>query len=101
VVYAAGKDGVMVKGRNDSWEIIEWEADVDADIWDLCWFAGKLYVATISNLYTLNANRLDEVDFGEIDVSSCYNLTEAQGVLWSIGNQDVLSFDGTNWQRYD
>lgn len=100
-VYIGGKDGVMIKGRNASWEIIEWEDEVDADIWDLCWFGGKLYVATISNLYTLNGNQLDEVDFGKIDVSSCYSLTTAQGVLWSIGKEDVLSFDGTSWQRYD
>ena len=101
IVYIAGKDGVLIKGRNATWEIIEWEDDVDVDLWDLCWFGGKLYVAAISNLYTLNGNHLDEVDFGEIEVSSCYSLTEAQGVLWSIGNQDVLSFDGTSWQRYD
>jgi len=100
-VYVGGKDGVMMKGRNDSWEIIEWEDDFDLDIWDLCWFGGKLYVATISNLYTLSGNRLDEVDFGRIEVSSCYSLTEAQDVLWSIGNQDVLSFDGTTWQQYE
>ena len=91
----------MIKGRNDSWEIIEWEDDFNLDIWDLCWFGGELYVATISNLYTLSGNRLDEVDFGKIEVSTCYSLTEAQGVLWSIGNQDVLSFDGTTWQQYE
>jgi len=100
-VYIGGRDGILIKGRNNSWKIIEWQDEVDVDIWDLCWFGGKLYVATISNLYTLNGNRLDEVDFGNIQVSSCYSLTEAQGVLWSIGSEDVISFDGTTWQRYD
>ena len=100
-VYVGGRDGVLIRGRNASWQIIELEEDIDVDIWDLCWFEEKLYIATISTLYTLNGNRLDEVDFGSVEVSSCYSLTEAQGVLWSIGNQDVLSFDGKTWQRYD
>lgn len=100
-VYIGGRQGILIKGRKDAWEIIEWENDVDVDIWDLCWFDGKLYVATISSLYTLNGNQLDEVDFGEIDVSSCFSLTDAEGVMWSIGSEDVLSFDGKSWQRYE
>lgn len=100
-VYIGGREGALLKGRKDSWEIIKWEDNIDVDIWDLCWFNNTLYVATTSYLYTLNGNQLDEVDFGEVDVSSCFSLTESDGVLWSIGNKDVLSFDGTSWKRYD
>ena len=101
VVYVGGQQGVMIKGRHDSWEIIEWEENVDVDIWDLYWFKENLYVATMRNLYTLERNQLVAVDFGELDVPSCYSLTQAEGVMWSIGKEDVLSFDGTTWRRYD
>jgi len=100
-VYVGGQNGVLIKGRNEVWEIVEWEDEFDLDIWDLHWFDGKLYVATISTLFSLHGNQLEEVDFGDVDVSSCYSLTSAEGVLWSIGKEDVLSFDGTNWLRYD
>jgi hypothetical protein len=101
MVYACGQQGVMIRGRNSSWEIIEWDNEVSVDLWDLCWFQDKLYVATITNLYTLDENQLVQVDFGEMETPSCYNLTTSDGVLWSIGKDDVVSFDGKTWQRYD
>jgi hypothetical protein len=101
VVYICGQQGVMITGRQDAWELVEWEDDVSVDLWDLCWFQDKLYVATMTNLYTFEQNRLVEVDFGEIDTPTCFSLTTADGVLWSIGRDDVVSFDGKSWQRYD
>ena len=101
VVYVSGQQGVMIKGRHDRWESIEWEENVDVDIWDLCWFNEKLHVATMTNLFTLEGNQLVSVDFGGVGIPSCYSLTQAEGVMWSIGKDDVLSFDGTTWRRYD
>lgn len=101
VVYVAGQQGVMIKGRYDRWEIIEWEDNVNVNIWDLCWFNKKLYVATITNLYTLEGNQLQDVDFGDLGAPTCYSLTQAEGVMWSIGKEDVLSFDGTAWRNYE
>jgi len=100
VVYLGGQRGILIQGRNDSWEITKWEEEVDVDIWDLCWFKGRLYVATMTALFILDKNKLVEVDFGALVVSSCYSLTKSEGVLWSVGNSDVLSFDGNKWVRY-
>lgn len=100
-VFIGGQKGLLIKGRNDSWEIIQLENEVDANIWDLCWFNDKLYIATINDLYTLEGNKLVGVNFGNIELSSCFSLTEAEGVLWSIGKDDVASFDGQNWQKYE
>ncbi len=101
IVYIGGQQGSLIKGREDVWEMIEWEEETDVDIWDLCWFKGKLYVATMTDLFILDQNLLVPVDFGELYVPSCYNLTEAEGVMWSIGKDDVLSFDGDKWQQYE
>jgi hypothetical protein len=101
VVYIAGQQGTLIKGRNDSWEQINFEDEVSVDFWDLCWFKNKLYVATMSNLYTLEGNKLVSVDFGNIAKPSCYSLSAADGVLWSVGRDDVVSFDGVSWKSYD
>jgi hypothetical protein len=101
VVYVAGQQGVMIRGRNDEWEAIEWEDDVSDDLWDLCWFGDKLYVATMTGIYTLEGSTLEPVDLGDVEIATFYSLTTTDGVLWSIGRDDVASFDGTNWQRYD
>ncbi len=101
-VYIAGQKGVMIKGRHDQWEIIEWDDETDADFWDLCWFQDKLYVATMSGLFTLEGNALVAVDFGDTpEPESFYSLTTAEGVLWSVGENDVASFDGQTWQVYE
>jgi hypothetical protein len=100
-VYAAGQQGVMLRGRNAEWELIEWEEEVDADLWDLCWFENKLYVASATQLFTLEGNNLVAVDFGELEAPTCFSLTTADGVLWSIGKDDVASFDGTTWRLYE
>lgn len=100
-VYVAGQQGVMLRGRNSAWEVIEWDNEVTVDLWDLCWFQDKLYIASMTSLHVLDGNNLVPVEFGEIGVPSCYSLTTAQGVLWSIGRDDVASFDGTTWRLYE
>lgn len=100
-VYVAGQQGTLLTGRHNKWEVIEWDEETDDDLWGLCWFDDKLYVATMKNLFTLDGNLLVAVDFGDVKVSSCYSLSTAEGVLWSVGNEDVLSFDGSDWQKYE
>lgn len=98
-VYAAGQGGVLLRGRADAWELVPWDHEVTDDLWDLCWFQGALYVATMTGLYTLKGNRLEAVDMG--GPVTCYSLSQAEDVLWSVGVADVASFDGTTWTRYD
>ena len=101
IVYIVGQQGVLIKGRNDSWEIIEWEDEIVYDFWDISFFKDKFYITTINNLYTFEDGRLMEVDFNDTQVLSFFGLTQAEGVMWSIGAKDVLSFDGTSWKKYN
>jgi hypothetical protein len=52
-------------------------------------------------LFTLDADRLTLVDPGETEINTFYSLSTAEGVLWSVGKDDIASFDGKQWQRYD
>jgi hypothetical protein len=99
--YICGQQGIMLEGRKNTWEVVAWDMDVSLDLWDICWFNDKIYVASINNLYTLEGNNLVEVDFGEVEINTCFNLTTSEGVLWSIGKEDVVSFDGKKWQIYN
>lgn len=99
-VYAAGQQGIMLRGRHAAWDIIDWTDPVEADLWDLCWFQDKLYVSTATGLCTLDGQALVDVDFGPLGALSCFSLTSAEDTLWSIGHADVASFDGKTWRRY-
>lgn len=97
-VYVVGQQGVILRGRHDSWSILDVGKDLSVDIWDVCYFMDKVYFSTFTGIFFLEEGELHPVDFG-FDVSSCYRLTQADGVLWSIGPSDVLSFDGNRWSK--
>ncbi len=100
LVYICGQTGTLLCGRNDKWEIIETDGLID-DFWDIRWFNGQLYVASMTALYELNGNSLVLVNFGADAPDSCYKLTAAEGVLWSIGQENIFSFDGKAWRQWD
>ncbi|WP_394821825.1 hypothetical protein [Pendulispora albinea] len=99
-VYACGQSGTLLRGRGQKWDILKTKG-LTNDLWDVRHFMGKLYVASMTALYELKGDTLVPVDFGRATPDSCYKLTEAEGVLWSIGQQNVLSFDGTTWRRWE
>jgi hypothetical protein len=100
-VYIVGQQGILIRGRHDTWEVVDRVDDVNDDFWDLSYYKNKLYISSIKELFTLENDHLTEVDFGSIDVNSCYSLTQAEGVMWSIGGEDVISFDGKTWKKYN
>lgn len=99
-VYVCGQGGTLIRGRNETWEIIS-TADAMTDFWDLCWFNGALYIASMTMLFRLIDDRLEAVDFGSDPPRTCGRLSSAQGVLWSVGASDVFSYDGATWTRVD
>jgi hypothetical protein len=100
MVYACGREGLLLKGRNQSWQILDL-GEMNQDIWSLAWFEGRLYLSTMYRLFKLEGNTLAAVDTGSEHPKTCYRLSAADGVLWSIGGKDVLAFDGKTWTRID
>jgi hypothetical protein len=100
VVYACGQDGTLVRGRHDKWERVD-IAPVSWDLWDVCAFDGKVYLASMDELVMYDNGAIGPVDFGDDPPRTCGKLTHAKGVLWSVGTSDVLSFDGKAWTRID
>lgn len=99
-VYACGKSGVLVAGSRGDWKRID-AAGLTDDFWDVHWFDGRLYVASMRSLYVLEAQRPVPVEFGIKPPRSCYKLTSADGVLWAVGQENIYSFDGKSWKQWD
>lgn len=99
-VFACGQHGTLIVGRHENWEIVEL-GDFLSDFWDAHWFDGKLYLATMQTLFTYSDGVLEEVDFGDDAPATCYRLSSAENVLWSVGSSDIFCFDGTQWTRVD
>jgi hypothetical protein len=97
-VYIAGKGGLLIRGRGETWQVIEHDTTTD-DIWDIEWFEGHLYVSTMHGVYRLKDDSLEPIDFGNDPPKTCYQLSAAKGVMWSNGEYDIMSFDGKSWTR--
>lgn len=97
-VYIGGHGGTLLRGRGDLWAIVDQQQTPD-DIWDLEWFLGRLYVSTMRAVYNLAQGELQRIDFGIEPPKTCYQLSLGDGVMWSNGEYDVVSFDGSVWAR--
>lgn len=97
-VYITGHGGALLCGFSQTWEVINHEI-ADEDFWDVEWFEDKVYVSSMSSVYRLEGQRLVKVDFGNDPPKTCYQLSTADGVMWSNGKDDITSFDGKVWTR--
>lgn len=99
-VYACGRVGTLLRGRGDRWEVIEHES-INDDIWSLAWYKDRLFMSTMNEVMVLDGDRLLLMNMGKDRPKTCFHLSTADGVLWSIGAKDIMSYDGNIWTRID
>ncbi|MCP4117541.1 MAG: hypothetical protein GY737_19525 [Desulfobacteraceae bacterium] len=97
-VYLGGHDGILIRGGRHSWELVEHGETTD-DIWGLEWFGDQLYVSTMSSLYRLEGDELKQVDFDDDEPDTTYQLSAIEDIMWSIGREDIMAYDGKTWTR--
>lgn len=97
-VYATGDTGAILRGRHDSWNHIQ--TDIQSSFTSIAWAFDSIYLSENGNgLYKLTNGFLSKVDFGMDQPVSTYHLHSNDGVLLSVGERDVMLFDGTHWTR--
>lgn len=99
-VYACGRNGILVRGRRDAWEVLDLNGFTES-LWSLAWFDGHLYAASMDTVFVLEDDGLIPVSMGSDSADTCYKLICGDGIMWSIGAKDVMSFDGRQWTRID
>ena len=97
-VYIGGLHGIFLRGRENEWTTINHDSDSE-DIWDIEWFNEQIYISTMYTISRLQGEKFEHIDFGDDAPKSCYQLSVASGVMWSVGETDIMSFDGNNWTR--
>jgi len=97
LVYACGQSGTLLRGRSNSWKSVQHDSTLE-DLWGLEWFNDRLYIASLGQIYELSGDTLQTIDFGdEPPPASCYHLSAADGIMWSVGAKNVVQFDGNLW----
>lgn len=97
-VYACGDEGTLLKGRENSWKLLEQEVTREK-LWGLTYFAGRIFISSMHLLYELIDDQLMVVAAPDDGLfpSSTYRLSTAGGVLWSAGTKELYEFDGERW----
>lgn len=97
-VYICGNEGVVLKGRRESWEAIENSVTED-DLWSIEEYKEKIYFsANMMPLYRIENDSLQEVSAGPADTTSG-SLNAKNGELLSVGEHDIFLFDGFDWSE--
>ncbi|MBS0511229.1 MAG: hypothetical protein JSR42_08605 [Proteobacteria bacterium] len=95
-----GDDGLIMCGSGDHWRSIG-DLIPDKNYWGLESFGGALFLA-----HRLGIERLDDSILSPIEVKlpgrlTFHRLQSGAGLLFSIGTDDLLRFDGYHWLRID
>jgi hypothetical protein len=95
-IYVCGKNGVLLRGSKDKWDVIKNE-DFSQDLWGVEVFNNQVYVASFMGLGIIIGDTIKPLDLGLRRQIAGYRLRQSEGILWSIGNDDIVYFDGQNW----
>lgn len=96
-VYISGQMGVLIVGRGNKWTLID--TQLKENIWNLVWFQDSLYFSTYSGIYKVHGSQIERINFKNDIPTTFYHLSSRDGLLVSIGDKDVMGFDGSAWFR--
>jgi len=96
-VYACGKAGTLLAGDRNGFTM--YQAPNADDLWGLCVHRGAVYASGLEELYRFGKKAFTRIDTGLERALTFYRLDARDGVLWSFGPKDLLTFDGVSWAR--
>jgi len=97
-VHGCGRSGLLLSGRGDAWDVHP-DLRCPDDLWSLAVQGKQLFAAGLNRLYCVEDNAISLVDFGALDATTFGGLVQNKGQLWSIGEKDVVAYDGSTWSR--
>lgn len=88
--------GVVLRGRFSQWTTIH---DSNKRNWySIEEYDGKIYLAGNASLACIDKGFIQTVDVG-LKTISTHRLHAKDGLLWSIGEKNILVFDGKTWKE--
>lgn len=94
---AVGDQGLILIGRNDQWDVVKQDI-IDETLTDIEEVRGSVFISTeIGSLYKLDGLHLIEIDTGLGKEITTANLHSDGKTLLSVGERNLLLFDGSVW----
>ncbi len=100
-VYIGGGKGLILRGRRDvGWRFVESPNTNIGTVEDIEECHGRIYGAATSNLVSIESDEIVVLDVPVSGEKCFYALDSKDGVLWCVGNEAVLQYDGSQWQQF-
>jgi len=100
-VYIGGSNGLLFRGNVSSGWLELTDHSVTTEVLeDMTEFQGNIYIAATDILLKTNGKQLKEVNVPIQGEKAYYAIDSVKDGLWSVGDECVLQFDGTNWMQH-
>lgn len=97
-VWICGKGGILLHGSFGRWQEIR-EVGFTDNWYCIEEYEGTIYLAGNAVLAYLDGNTIRPIDVGLKRRITTHRLHNKDGLLWSIGEKDILVFDGKSWRE--
>lgn len=100
-VVLAGDAGTVFRGnRVDGWRELTLPAFAHLSIEHACLFRDTLYLSAQRELLALSGDSLERVIVPLDGHLAYYSASATAGAMWTVGDDAILRFDGTHWERF-
>jgi hypothetical protein len=97
-VYIGGYGGGLYRGNTKRWEFIG-VPEVEHTFWGMDIYKGKVYLAHSKGLMVYDGKGLKAVPININKKLTFHRLHSRDDILYSIGPDDLLIFDESNWKE--
>jgi hypothetical protein len=97
-VWICGDNGIVLHGKVNQWNVIQ-DDNFRGHWYCIEEHTGTVYLAGHASLAYVDGDAIAPVDTGLNKDITTHRLHAKEGLLWSIGEKDILVFDGNSWQE--
>ncbi len=97
-VFIGGANGTLLVGSKNRWTVVPHEA-TRGTFWGMEHFDGRLFLADSDSLYSFDGSSVDRVELDVEPYPTTSYLHTNGTLLASVGERDVVIFDGGTWTR--
>lgn len=98
LAVACGAAGTILRGSGDKWTVVPQDL-TKRTFWGLEYFQDAFYLADNKHVYVFDGSALSRMDMGSFGSVTTSRLHAADGVLWSVGEKDIVVFNGVDLRR--
>lgn len=98
-IWICGDNGIVIHGHHGAWNVIHDEAEITENWWSVEHFNGRIYLAGDGVIGKIEDGKFEKVDTGLKKAITTGSLHAKEGLLWSIGEENIMVFDGKKWKE--